>query len=176
AGSEEVGGGHGGARLSGSGRRAPRDSLASPCSCSGGSADRGSVPGHLPWIQRAAFLSDGETRARGEAFVLVREAAAAVCGSDEEGTGSGAASDEASATAALRGDAAPGRKSSRLAGTGTGGETDSDPGGGRCDLAAAVRAVVAWRDDACGDDGDERSGTRARDSRVVLHRPGGVGV
>ncbi len=63
-----------------------------------------------------------------------------------------------------------------LAGAGAGGEADADPGRGRCDVAAVVRAAVACRDDACGDDGDAGRGARARHPGVVLHGPCGLGI
>src|SRR5262245_54392299 len=50
-------------RLHGSDRHASASSLTAPDAGRGDSADRGSVSGHLSWVQRAAFLPDGETGA-----------------------------------------------------------------------------------------------------------------
>ncbi len=84
-------------------------------------------------------------------------------------------SEETGAQAALRSDAASGWQPSSVAGAGSRRETDADPGGRRLDVAGAVRAALAWRDGAGGDDGDVRDRTGVRDPGVLLHGPCGVG-
>ena len=88
-----------------------------------------------------------------QAVVHLRKAAAAVSGADQEASVTRTTPQEAREEASLRPDAAPGRQPSRLAGAGAGGKADADPGRGRRDLAAALRAAVARGDLPGGDDG-----------------------
>src|SRR5512138_28329 len=149
--------------------------VATADTCGRDRADSAAVPGALSGLQREALLRDGASGARSEAVVHVRETDPAGGWSGEEASREGASSEEAREEAAVWSDAASGWQSSPMAGAGPWGEADADPGGGRCDVAGAVRAAVAWRDGAGGDDGDVRGGARARHPGVVLHGPCGMG-
>ena len=164
-------------------RPAARPTVSAADAGGGDRADPAAVSGPLPGLQRSALLLDRPPGARSDAVVHLREADPAGSGSDQETQGAGSTPNAAGEEAPLRPDAAPGRKPPRLAGAGARREADADPVGRRCDLAAALCAAVARRDDRRGDDGDggvgaastafrSRSTRIARDGLSRLRRPG----